>query len=492
MFPTEPIPTAIALAVFGVLLALAAIFSRTLGRVGVPVVLAFMVVGILAGSEGLGRIEFDNYHLAFRIGTVALALILFDGGLNTSTEGLRANIVPSVVLATIGVGMTAGLLALGAHVLGLPWREAFLLGAVVSSTDAAAVFSILRGSGLHLKKRVGTTLELESGLNDPMAVILTLALTRSFFEPGTLGATLILEVLLQLAIGAAGGLIFGHAGRQLLRRVQVFAGGLFPVLSLAIAFIAFAVPTLLNGSGFLAVYVAGMVLGNARLPSRSGLLRVHDFIAWFCQVVMFIVLGLLVYPSRLAEVAGVGIALAAFLALVARPIAVVLCVLPFRYRPKEIVYMSWIGLRGAVPIILAAFPVLAGVDGATRIFDIVFFVVVVSALLQGGSVARVTRWLGLQAKAPPAPPAVIEIASARILDGEVLSFYIDRNSAVCGATMSDIPFPPRAAAMLVVRGQELIAPRGDTRLELGDHVHVFCRPEDKPFMSLLFGQQQEE
>ena len=492
MLPNEPVPTAIALAVFGLLLLLSAVFSRTLGRVGVPVVLVFLVVGMLAGSEGIGGIEFDNYHLAFRIGTVALALILFDGGLNTSAEGIRANLAPATVLATLGVGLTAALMALGAHAFGLPWREAFLLGAVVSSTDAAAVFSILRGSGLSLKKRVGTTLELESGLNDPMAVILTLALTASYLQPGSLGPSLILSVLFQLAIGAVAGLLFGLLGKHLLRQVRVFAGGLFPILSVSLAFIAFALPTIIGGSGFLAVYLAGIVLGNARVPARSGLLRVHDFIAWFSQVVMFIVLGLLVYPSRLLEVAGIGIALAAFLALVARPLAVVLCVLPFRFRRKEVVYMCWIGLRGAVPIILATFPVLAGVEGGTRIFDVVFFVVVISALVQGGSVARVTRWLGLQAKAPPAPPAVLEISSAGLLDGEILSFYIDRNSAVNGATFADIPFPPRAAAMLVVRGPELVAPRGDTRLEVGDHVHVFCRPEDKPFMSLLFGQQQDE
>lgn len=492
MFPTEPVPTAILLAVFGALLALAAILSRTLGRMGIPVVILFVVLGMLAGSDGIGGIHFDDYHLAFRVGTVALALILFDGGLNTSLGVLRRHAAPAMLLATVGVAVTAVAVAALARLLGFAWREALLLGAVVSSTDAAAVFSILRGSGLHLRKRVGATLELESGLNDPMAVILTLALTRSFLEPGALGAGLALQVALQLGVGAALGIAIGYAGRLLLRRVQPFAGGLVPVLTLSLACIAFGVPTLLYGSGFLAVYVAGMVLGNGPLPYRAGLLRVHDFVAWLSQVVMFIALGLLVFPRQLPDVAAPGLAVAAFLAVVARPLAVLACLAPFRYPRREIAYISWVGLRGAVPIVLATFPILAGIDAGMRIFNVVFFVVVVSAVFQGTSVRWVTRWLGLQAKVPPAPPAVVEITSSHLLSGDVMGFYIDRMSAVSGATIAEIPFPARSAAMLVIRGRELIAPRGSMRLEPGDHVYVFCRPEDRGLMRLLFGQEKEE
>jgi cell volume regulation protein A len=343
---TEPLATAVVLATFGILLAVSLVSTRALERFGVPVALIFLVVGMLAGSEGIGGIAFDDYQRAFRIGIVALVLILFDGGLNTSVREVRQTLAPAGILATLGVVGTAGLVAAAAHALGFPWPAALLLGAVVSSTDAAAVFSVLRGSGISLKRRVGTTLEVESGINDPVAVILTVALTENLLSPdAALGWRLALDAAIEIVVGLALGVAVGYGGRQLLARLRLPSGGLYPVLTLAFAFIAFGVATVLHGSGFLAVYVAALVLGNGALPYRAGLVRVHDAMAWLSQIAMFLVLGLLAFPSRLMEVAWIGLALALFLAVVARPVVVALCLAPFGYSGRA----GWSSSRASRP-----------------------------------------------------------------------------------------------------------------------------------------------
>jgi potassium/hydrogen antiporter len=488
----EPNATALLLVGLGALMCVSALFSRASGRFGVPVALVFLLIGILAGSEGLGHIPFEDYGLAFRLGTVALVLILFDGGLNTPLGPVKEVLKPAVVLATVGVAGTAGALAVGAHFLfGIGWPHALLLGAVVSSTDAAAVFSVLRGSGLHLQKRVGVTLEVESGINDPMAVILTLAMTQSILSGTPLGWGLLGEVLVQLVVGGVLGIALGYAWRQVLNRVRLAAAGLYPVVTLGLAFVAFGLPTLLHGSGFLAVYAAAVVAGNGPLPHRVGLVRVHDALAWFSQIVMFLLLGLLVFPSRLLSVGWEGLGLGLLLAFVARPLVVTLCLLPFRYPWREVVYMSWVGLRGAVPIILATFPVLAGVPNADYVFNVVFFIVVVSALVPGGTVRYVTRWLSLESKTPPPPQAVLEISSMQQLNGEMASFFISAASAVAHTAVMDVPFPAGSHLMLIVRGRELVAPRGDVQLLPGDHVYVFYRSEDEGLVKLLFGGLEE-
>ena len=493
MLDAEPLPTAFLLTLCGVLLALSVLFSRASGRFGIPVALLFLGVGMAAGSDGPGGIEFSDYGLAFRLGTVALVLILFDGGLNTPLSSIRTAIRPAAVLATVGVVMTAAVAGLAAHLLfDFAWQQALLLGAIVSSTDAAAVFSVLRGSGLQLKRRVGTTLELESGLNDPMAVILTTAMTLSLASGSEPGWEWVWGAVMQMGVGAGLGLGLGWAGRLLLKRLRLRAAGLYPVMTLALAMLAFGVPTLLHGSGFLAVYIVGIALGNEAIRYRTGLLRVHDALAWLSQVGMFLVLGLLVFPGAVLEVAWEGLGMGLVLAFVARPLAVLLCLLPFRFPPREILYTGWVGLRGAVPIILATFPVLSDAPGAREIFNIVFFIVVVNGLVPGATVPWVTRKLGLAANVPEPPPAVLEIASTQLLNGELSAFYIGSASAVAGERISDLPFPPGSAAMLLVRGQELVAPRGDTVFQTGDHVYVFCHSEDLPLLRLLFGQQEDE
>lgn len=488
---SEPTPTAILMALAGVLMGASVLLSRVSRRLGVPVTLLFLAVGVLAGWEGLGGIRFDDYPLAFRIGTVALTLILFDGGLNTSKASFRTGFKAGALLATVGVALTAGVVALGSWLLGLRWQGALLLGAVVSSTDAASVFAMLRGSNLHLQKRVGSTLELESGFNDPMAVILTFSVTAMLVSGRPLGLGIALDVLIQLVVGAALGLGIGFASRWMLHRVSLPAVGLYPVLTLAVACLAFGLPSLVDGSGFLSVYVAGIIIGNGELPYRSGLLRVHDAVAWFSQVVMFLILGLLVSPPELVGVAGAAIGIALCLIFVARPAVTALLLWPFGYSWREIVYVGWVGLRGAVPIVLATVPVLYGAPGSEQMFNVIFFVVLVNAILQGSTVAWLTRTLGLESPEPPAPPTVLEIQSRQKLSGALVSYYIEAASAVSGSEIHDLPFPEGAAVMLVVRGDDLIAARGRTQLLPGDHVYVFCRREDLPFVQLMFGQPEE-
>ncbi len=486
----EPQGTALLLFMVGLLIACSVLLSRHIDRLGVPIVLLFLVLGMLGGSEGIGGIAFADYGAAVRVGTIYLVLILLDGGLNAPWGAVRRIIVPAGVLATFGVALTAALIAVFGRWLGLSWTEALLLGAVVSSTDAAAVLAVLRGGRLSLQPRVGTTLEVESCINDPMAVILTVTMIEVATSSDALRWTLLLSVPLQLVVGAVVGVLLGYVGLRLIRGVRLPTVGLYPALMLALAFLSFGVATMLDGSGFMSVYFTALVLGNSPLPYKSGLFKVHESLAWLSQIALFLMLGLLVFPSQLLPVAGIGLTVALFLAFVARPIAVLLCLLPLRFPAREIGYIGWIGLRGAVPIILGAFPVLAQVPGAERVFNIVFFIVVVSTILPGATIRQVTRWLGLAVPEKPVPDAVLEINSIHPLNAEIISFLIDPAASVCSASLSQIHLPDDAAVTLIVRGSKLVAPRGPTILMPGDHVYVFCRPADRRYVELLFGRPE--
>ncbi len=487
---SEPHATALLLAVLGVLVALSALLARLIDRLGIPIVLLFLALGMLGGSEGVGRIAFDDYHLAVRVGTIYLVVILFDGGMSTSLGAIRRVLAPATVLATVGVALTAVLVAVFARVLGLPWSEAALIGAVVSSTDAAAVLAVLRGGRLHLQPRVGQTLEVESCVNDPMAVILTMAMIHIVQGADPFSWGLLAAVPWQLLLGTFVGTALGYLSSLLLRHVPPAIAGLYPALTLAVAFISFGAATLAGGSGFLAVFVTGLILGNTNLPYRSALTRTHEVLAWLSQIGIFLMLGLLVFPSHLVPVAEEGLALGLFLTFVARPLAVLLCLLPFGFRVREIGYIGWVGLRGAVPVILASFPLLAQVPGAEEIFNVVFFIVVLSTILPGATIRPITRWLRLGVRAKPTPSAVLEINSACPLGGEIVSFFIEPHLAVCGARLSEIEFPLESSIVLIVRGEELVAARGNTVLKPGDHVYVFSRAADLPYIKLLFGEPE--
>lgn len=492
MIGSEPIATAVVLTAFGGLLAASVALSRVSARLGLPVALLFLLVGVLAGSEGIGHIAFEDYGFAFRVGTTALVLILFEGGLNTSATSAREVLAPAALLATVGVVATAGLVALAARVFGLSWPMAMLLGAIVSSTDAAAVFSVLTATGTRLRRRVGLTLEVESGLNDPMAVILTTAITTSMATGAALSAAgVAFDVVLEMAIGAVMGVVIARLGRMLILRVHLPAAGLYPAFTLALACLSFGLTTLLHGSGFLAVYVTGMTLGSGALPHAVGIRRVHDALGWLSQVLMFLLLGLLVFPARLWQVAAVGLTLALFLAFVARPVVAMLCLAPFRYRWRDSAYVGWVGLRGAVPIVLATIPVMANVPGARVLFDIVFFIVVVGALVPGATVPWMTRVLRVESAAPPPPSTMIEVDARAPRGDELRAYFVSPQLAVAGATLAEIPFPEGAAVSMVERRGALLAPSGATRIEPGDYVYVIAPLEHRPHVELLFGRPEE-
>ncbi|MEO5817609.1 MAG: potassium/proton antiporter [Gemmatimonadaceae bacterium] len=492
MIGSEPIATAVLLTAFGVLLAASVGLSRASAKLGLPVALLFLIVGVVAGRQGIGHIPFDDYHFAFRLGTTALALILFDGGLNTSVSHARTVLFPAAVLATLGVVATAGLVAVAAHYIGVAWPMALLLGAIVSSTDAAAVFSVLSATGTRLRQRVGLTLEVESGLNDPMAVILTTALTAGLVGGHALSPLGIArEVAIEMAVGAVMGVAVAYGGRWLILRIRLPAAGLYPAFTLAIACLSYGVTTLVHGSGFLAVYITGVILGSGALPHAVGIKRVHDALGWLSQVLMFLLLGLLVYPSRVWTVASVGFTLALFLTIVARPLVIMVLLSPFRYRWRESAYVGWVGLRGAVPIVLATIPVMANVPGAREIFDIVFFIVVVGALVPGSIVPWLTRLLKVESASPPPPKASIQVDARAPQGDELRAYFISPEVAVAGALLSEIPFPHGAAVSMLERAGSLIAPSGSTRIEPGDYVYVIAPPDNRGEVELLFGHAEE-
>ena len=488
----EPLTTAAVLAALGLLLLGAAVVSPVSGRLGIPALLVFLMLGIAAGSEGIGRIPFEDYGLAFRVGTIALVLILFDGGLNAPRGLFRHALVPAAVLATLGVAITAAIVAGAAILLGVPPLVACLLGAVVSSTDAAAVFAVLRSGAVRLKAWTAAVLELESGLNDPLAILLTILVAEIAVRPEIAAGEVAATVFLQFTVGIVGGVVFGYGGSALLRRLHLPAAGLYPVVTVALAFLAFGVPTLLSGSGFLSVYLTGAIISSRPMPYHAGVRRVHDALAWLAQVLMFLTLGLLVFPSRLADLVGLGIALALILAFVARPLAVLLILWPFRAPWREKLFVSWVGLRGAVPIVLAMFPVLRGVPEGDEIFHLVFFVVLVNAFVPGSTVPWLARRFGLVETTQPPPPAQVELISLRDYAGNFAWYRIAGASAVCGMRIRELDLPQDCLLVLLLRDERLVTPRGDTQLTVDDYVCVLVTEEGRPFIDLIFAQPVED
>ena len=487
----EPAATAALLAAIGVLLVLAGLASPLSSRLGVPALVVFLGLGMLAGSEGIGGIPFDDYALAFRLGTIALVLILFDGALNTAPAVLRRAALPAGLLATVSVVATAALMAGFGVLLGLDPMVALLVGVVVSSTDAAATFAVLRGSGVRLRETTAATLEVESGVNDPMAILLTMVATELALGHAIGAGGVGLLFVQQFGLGGAVGVGSGFAARGLLRAVQLPAAGLYPVLTLAVAFLSFGIATLLGGSGFVAVYATGLVLAASAIPYGAGVRRVHDALAWLSQIMMFTLLGLLVFPSRLVPALGIGNAIALFLACVARPLAVAPVLAALRVPRHETAFISWVGLRGAVPIILGAYPVVAGYARGDELFHLVFFVVLASSFVPGATVGPVARWLGIPEPRPPAAPVRVELVSLRELPGDFVWYHVASASAVAEAFVRDLPLPEGCLVTLVLRGRDVVVPRGSTQLVAGDQVCVFVLPEGRALLDLLFGGTAE-
>lgn len=460
------------LLITAVLMLLSILASKVSARIGVPALLLFLLIGMLAGSDGPGGIYFDNPWLAQTLGTTALAYILFSGGLNTNWRQVREIAAPALTLSSLGVVITA--LSVGAFshfLLEVSWLEGFLLGAIVSSTDAAAVFSILRSRSTRLSGRLEPLLELESGSNDPMAVFLTISLTTLISQPGLEPASLIPRFILQFALGSALGWLAGAASARFFNRLKLAEEGLYPVLTTTLVILIYGATTVLQGNGFLAVYIAGIVLGNRSFIHKKSLTHFHDGLTWFMQITMFLILGLQVFPSRLPEVMVNGLLVAGFLMLAARPLSVFIGLAPFGFSLREKILVGWVGLRGAAPIILATFPLLANIPEASELFHLVFFVVLVSVLLQGSSIPLAARWLGMNAAAP------VEVGGLTLPErfvslnqGEILEIQIPMSSAAHGRQIMDLGLPENSLVVLIQRGASYIIPRGDAVLQAGDQV----------------------
>ncbi|WP_027882305.1 potassium/proton antiporter [Meiothermus rufus] len=394
----------ILLLIAGILLLLSVLASRLGGRLGVPGLLLFLGIGMLAGSDGPGGIWFDNYALAQLVGTVALVFILFSGGLFTRWSTVRPILGPGLSLATLGVLLTMLLTgAFARWVLNLGWLEALLLGAIVSSTDASAVFSVLRERAVRLRRPLRPLLEFESGTNDPMAIFLTMGLVLLLTRPEVPLWQILPLFVQQMGLGLLLGLLLGLGSAWLLRRVRLGYAGLYAVFSVAIALLVFSIPAVLGGSGFLAAYVAGLVVGQSDFPHKSTLFSFHEGLGWLMEIGMFLILGLLVFPSQLPGVAPAATLLALLLMLVARPMAVWLSLIGTRFNRGEKAFIAWVGLRGAIPIVLATFPLLAGLESAQLLFNVTFFVVLLSVLVQGTTLPLAARLFGVEAKAEEHP-----------------------------------------------------------------------------------------
>jgi cell volume regulation protein A len=471
----------------GVLLLLGIASSKISARLGVPVLVLFLLLGMLAGSEGIGGIEFENYTLAHGIGSLALLFILFDGGLSTPLSNVRSTWKPSLVLATAGVLITALVTGWAASlILGVTLLEGMLLGSIVGSTDAAAVFAVLRSGGVMLDPKLSSTLEVESGSNDPMAIFLTVGCIEVLTGNMELGPDLLWLFVSQMAIGAVVGILTGLLAVRMVNRINLDAAGLYPVLVSAFALLGFGTAAWLGGSEFLTVYLAGIVIGNSKLVFQRGILLFHNASAWLSQILMFGVLGLLSFPSRLLGISLQGLLIGAVLIVLARPLAVLLTVVPFRFNLRELTFLSWVGLKGAVPITLATFPLLASVERAPLLFDVVFFVVVLSALVQGWSLPLVARWLKLDRPMEQKPPVTLEISSLRHVDGDIVDYTVGNDSRAAGRMVKDLALPDGVVIAIIARQQQIIPPQGRTRIEQGDHVIIVLRPGTRPLVNQVF------
>lgn len=472
----------------GVLLIVGIVSSKFSARLGLPVLVLFLAVGMLAGEDGFGRIEFDNFVTAHAIGTVALAIILFDGGLQTRTAALRLAWRPAAVLATFGVLVTAGVTGLAAWwLLDTSLLVGLLLGSIVASTDAAAVFSVLRSQGVQLRARLAATLEIESGSNDPMAIFLTLGLVQLLTAQFDSAWELTGLFVTQMGVGTLAGLATGWATVQIINRINLGAAGLYPVLAGACGFVAFGLAAILGGSGFLAIYLAGIIVGNSRIVFQRGTFLFMDGLAWMGQIVMFIVLGLLSTPTDLLDVAGAGVVVAGVLIFVARPLATIPLLYPFGFAWREQVLIAWVGLKGAVPIILATFPLMFGLPEGRLLFNIVFFVVLVSAILQGWTLPLLASRLGLQEPQPPGPAVSLELMTLRDVNADIVDYTVVPGSPLLGRTVKDLDLPDGAVLAMISRGRTLIAPRGATDLRAGDHLFIIARADARPRLDEALG-----
>ena len=472
-----PMSDAELILVAAALLAAGIAASLLASRIRLPGLLLFLGVGMLIGSDGLGWIAFEDYELARTIGVVALALILFEGGLTAGFDEIKPVLRPSLSLAIVGTVGTAVICGFAASWLfDLSTLEGMLIGAIISSTDGAAIFALLRES--TLRRRLARTLEGEAGFNDPVAVLLVVGFIEWIQNEGDYGVLdLVLLFVREMGIGAVVGISVGWLAVQALRSTRLASPGLYPVATLSTAGLAYGGAAALHGSGFLAAYLAGLALGSARIPAKQTVTVFHQGLAWVAQIVMFLALGLLVFPSDLGEVWFEGTVLALVLVFFARPLSALVSTAFDRFTLSERVVLGWAGLRGAVPVVLATFAVIEGLDPDREFFNIVFFAVVTSTLLQGSTVEWLARRLGVTTSEPALPRPLVETGTVRRLGAEIVEYPVGPDDAIVGQLVRELGLPRDALLSVIVRGEEALLPRGSTRIEADDRLHVMVREE---------------
>jgi cell volume regulation protein A len=456
-----------------ILLFLSLLAGKTSSRFGVPVLILFLAIGMLAGSEGLGGIHFDNPKTAQFIGIISLNFILFSGGLDTDYKAIKPIIGAGITLSTLGVILTTAFVGLFVYLItDFCLTEGLLLGAIVSSTDSAAVFSILRSKGLALKRNIRPVLELESGSNDPMAYVLTLVLTDLVVNP-QLSVWIAIPVLIkQFIIGAALGFACGKAATLIINRIKLDYEGLYVVLGIAIMFFSFAFTDFVGGNGFLAVYIAAVYIGNQELIHKKKYIKSFDSFAWLMQIVLFVTLGLLVFPSEIVPFIGIGLLISLFLMLIARPVSVFISFLPFHILKRDKLFISWVGLRGAVPIVFATFPLIAGVEKAHMIFNVVFFISLSSVILQGTTLSLIAKWLHLSLPVQLKKRTQTDLELEESIKSVFKVILIPHQSNIIGKKIVELKFPKTARISIIKRDNNFLTPNGSTVLLENDKLFI--------------------
>ncbi len=476
--------------VAGLLLAAGLIAAKAADRVRVPGLLLFLGLGMLIGSEGIGGVEFDDYELARTLGTIGLVLILFEGGLTAGWNEIRPVVGTAISLATIGTMVTAAVTGLAAvWLFDLSTLEGLLIGSAVAATDSAAIFAVLRGS--HLRKRLARALEGESGMNDPVALLLVTGFIDWIQMSDYGAADMIASLALKLAVGLVFGIAIGFGARWCFRNLDLPTPGLYPVASIASAALAYGVPELVHGSGFLSVYITALILGTGPVPAKQTTIAFHQGLSWVAQISLFALLGLLVFPSGLADVAGDALLLSAALIFVARPLAAFVASAFSPFDNRERLMLGWAGLRGAIPIWLATFPVVAGVGDTDTIFNVIFFVVVTSTLIQGSTFEPLAKRLGVVSDEAALPPPLIETGIIRELGGESFVWRVRPGDAAAGHTIKELDLPREALVNLIVRDGAALPPRGSTEIEEGDELHIVVRLEALDRVQRLAGRWRD-
>jgi cell volume regulation protein A len=456
------------------------ITTKFSSKFGVPALVLFILVGMIAGSDGIGLIYFDNARIAQGVGILALIIIVFDGGLLTNKHTVKNVIKPSIVLATLGVLITSIIVGLGAVlILKVSIIEGLLFGAIVGSTDAAAVFAVLKGKNIQTK--MASTLEVESGSNDPMAMFLTISMINLLTMDNSNLFFLILSFFWQMGLGAFLGFFLGKAASYSINYINLESSGLYPVFALSFALLTYSLTDLLMGSGLLAVYVSALVIGNRELTYRHSIFKFNEGFAWMMQIWMFVILGLFVFPSELFtwDIVFKGLALAFILIFIARPVAVFVSIIKCNFSNKEKIFLSWAGLKGAVPIVLATFPMINGMENSQLFFNVVFFVVLISALVQGSTVSLVAEKLKLTGPKKVESPYSIELVAIGKANAEIIEFEVNEEVTFLNKFLEEIDFPRDVLINAIIRNGELITPTGQTKILLGDIIYVLVARKSK-------------